>query len=124
VPTAKGGPAEPVTPRNLHRFLPYYRLLARKAVNKAGGVALGRALLPSGDGASPLLAHAAAQLVDELRRSGPLRDGELLTAGLLRPEVVGAWGRGDAASPPPASAALDRLLTVELALRAARGPRR
>ena len=45
LPTTRGGPAQPWRASTVHRFLPYYGKLARKAVTKVSGKVLDTPLL-------------------------------------------------------------------------------
>ena len=44
--TTRGGPALPMRPSTAGRYLPYYRLLGRKGLNKVSGQVVGRPLMP------------------------------------------------------------------------------
>jgi hypothetical protein len=112
VATSTGGPAEPWRPTNLHRFVPYYTQIGRKAVNKVSQRALNRPLLPVRNEAwwSPPDARraAVAALGEGDLRSGALYDERALAALL-----------GGAGDPRFAeTTVLGRVLTAELALRA------
>jgi len=107
VTTTRGAPAQPVRPRNLHRFAPYYLRLASKAVQKTTGRELYR---PRGERrlpASPAWRLAALRTLaapdPRSFRSRALFEGdelERLLADDGRSELFG------------------RVLTVEAALRA------
>jgi hypothetical protein len=113
IATSTGGPAEPWRPTNLHRFLPYYAQIGRRAVNKLSERTLGRTLLPTRTQAwwcPPAARRAAVAAVtrDELR-SRPLYHEHALERLLAR---AGEPESGQAT-------VLGRVLTAELALRAA-----
>jgi len=112
--TAKGGPAAPARLGNLLAFAPYYARLAEKGLNKVVQRGLGRSFRrPPGLGESAARARAAmvAQVGTSLDtwRSLPLYDPRALH------EMLIAAGRPDF----PDSVLLGRVLTAELALRAA-----
>jgi asparagine synthetase B (glutamine-hydrolysing) len=113
IATSTGGPAEPWRLTNLHRFAPYYAQIGRKAINKLSQRALNRALLPVRNDAwwSPPEARRAAvtALGDGDLRSRPLYDD-----GALAALLAGADDPGYAET-----TVLGRVLTAELALRAA-----
>jgi hypothetical protein len=113
VATSTGGPAEPWRPTNLHRFVPYYAQIGRKAVNKVSQRALNRPVLPVRTEAwwcPPDARRAAVEALGEGElRSRPLYDERALAA------LLGSVGH-------PAfteTTVLGRVLTAELALRAA-----
>jgi hypothetical protein len=113
VATSTGGPAEPWRPTNLHRFVPYYAQIARKAVNKLSQRTLNRPLLPERNEAwwSPPAARGAAVAA--------LGEGELRSRALYDERVLAAL-LGGAGDPRFAeTTVLGRVLTAELALRAA-----
>jgi hypothetical protein len=113
IATSTGGPAEPWRPTNLHRFLPYYTQIGRKAANKLSQRTLGRALLPGRTDAwwcPPAARRAAvAALTQDQLRSRPLYDEPALERLLER--------AGEPAFEE--TTMLGRVLTAELALRAA-----
>jgi asparagine synthase (glutamine-hydrolysing) len=113
IATSTGGPAEPWRPTNLHRFFPYYTQIGRKAANKLSQRTLGRALLPGRTEAwwcPPAARRAAvAALTHDQLRSRPLYDEPALERLLER--------AGEPAFEE--TTVLGRVLTAELALRAA-----
>lgn len=119
IETAKGGPAQ--TPRltNLHRFVPYYGQIARKGVNKFSERLLHRPLLLPAAPSEPIRAAARAALVESFDDGRPLSWETMRARGLYRRNAVdellshaGTPGFKDVGL-------LCRVLTVELALRAA-----
>jgi hypothetical protein len=119
VATDSGGPAEPWRPTNLHRFLPYYTQLARKAVNKVGQKFLDRKLVRAvemGNWWCPPEARRTiidspgnGALSDETMRSAPLFDRARLR------EFLDDARRDDFAD----TGLLARIMAVELNLQAA-----
>jgi hypothetical protein len=121
VETQAGGPAQPPGLSTMHRYLPYYTRTAHRALNKVSQKALGRRVLPPVeryDWWSSEQARSAAMgavrngsgrpLVDQLR-IGPLFDRGRLA------EFFALAGRPGFTDP----SMLGRVLTAELALRAA-----
>ena len=123
VETTSGGPAEPWRPSNLHRFAPYYRRIARKAINKLSQKAMGRPVLSSrhlnGHSSEPAAARAA--VLDHLENVADFRYDELRLAPLLRRDSFEELVRG-ARDPAMGDATLlGRVITAELALRETNG---
>ena len=120
VETQAGGPAEPPRPANLHRFGRYYMRTGHRAVNKIAQKTLGRRVLRPVERYDWWSPAASRQSVMRALRNGsgrPLVD-ELLTAPLFHRERLAAFfavARGSEFADP---AALGRILTAELALRA------
>jgi|GEM_PF-1401299 len=115
--TEAGGPASPMTPRNAHRFIPYYATLARRATRKLSQRAPWPLLTPQ-RAADPTRAQARAALVASLDDGHPLRHENMRSAALYERGVLNALLER-AGDPRLGSAAglLGRILTVELALR-------
>jgi hypothetical protein len=111
--TQRGGPASLVRWNTLPRFAPYYtRLLrsaARKVTRRAG----------AGHPTSPVLADAFRAAVQDLARRGVLAPASMRSGHLYRPERLAALVRQSAAPGFSDWAALGRVATLELALRAA-----
>jgi hypothetical protein len=119
VPTTKGGPAEPWRLTNLHRFSPYYLLIARKAVNKLSGKVFRRALLAPPLRADPRVAAARRAILLRMRDGG----GALSPDSMRAAPLFNHTGLADLEARSHDEAFLDtallgRILTVELALRA------
>ena len=118
VRTSRGGPAVPWRATNVHRFWPYYSQLGRKAINKISDKALGRTLLaappPTWDwedkaNNSVLDALDAEGFSHARMRSAPLYDAHRLDDFFARSRTPGFTE----------TPMLGRIVTVELALRAA-----
>lgn len=112
IATDSGGPAEPWRWTNLHRFLPYYAQLARRAANKASEGLIGRALWPIA-GSRPQWVEegtrryvASLELTPSSMLSGSLYDRRSLES------LLESVHRGGSITDE-----LGRILTVELALR-------
>jgi hypothetical protein len=119
VNTMKGGPARPMRLSNAHRFWPYYRLIGRKAVNKISEQVLRRPLLLSPSSSDPVRARARGALVNGLDDGRPLRTENMRSAALYkRGALEDLLSRAGDPSLKDA-VILQRILTVELALRAA-----
>lgn len=115
VPTEKGGPAQPTRVTNIHRFVPYYTRLGRKAVNKVTDKVFGRPLLSAAVHVDPLRGAARAKMIDDLGlRTSDWRSGSLYEPPKLR-ELLDTAGQADFAQ----AGLLGRMITIELALRAA-----
>jgi hypothetical protein len=115
LPTAKGGPAQPLRVNNLAAFAPYYARLGEKGLNKAAQRLVGRSFRRPPqldvDDAARVRAAAVACVGSDVDtwRSWPLYDREELGA------MLAAAGRRDFRD----SVLLGRILTTELGLRAA-----
>lgn len=111
LPTTRGGPAAPITPATFHRHLPFYLLMARKAVNKTSQLTVGRTPFPLPKQFGWPEPESNAAVVERLRRTGVLDPSELRIRPLLcddgvrRLETLDLSGR-----------MLGRLVTAELAL--------
>lgn len=118
VRTMKGGPAQRLRVGNAHRFIPYYGLIARKAVTKVSERLLGRPLLLPPSPTSPVRAAARQALVDHLEGGRPLRSSRMRSGPLFdRAAMDSLLAR--AGDPQLEDATLlQRILTVEMALRA------
>jgi Glutamine amidotransferase domain len=117
--TTSGGPAVPWRPGTMHRFAPYYARIARRAVTKLAQVTLGRPFLalPEDDWWLPPAARRAVINVlghDAGDRRNGMRSLSLYDVRALEDffATPPADGSGDAEL-------LGRIVTVELALRAA-----
>lgn len=118
VTTMKGGPAQPMRLTNAHRFLPYYGLIGRKAVSKISERVLRHPLLLPPASADPVRARARGALVDGLDDGRPLRAKNMRSAALYKQSALEEL-LSRAGDPSLQDAALlQRILTVELALRA------
>lgn len=119
--TTQGGPAEPFRWSAAHRFAPFYAIRAQNLVNKVGRQAVGRA--PLARSAAPDLeaARARCNALDAMGEGATLSAGGMHTAHLYAPAALDALL--SAARSPGFSDGemLDRVLTVELTVRAAAG---
>lgn len=111
--TTRGGPALPMRPSTLHRYLPYYRLLARKGLNKASGQVIGRPLMPLPHSYAWPREESDRAAVDHLRERGTLDWDHLRVRPLLSATGVDRLRRSEASA-----ATLGRALTLEMALAA------
>jgi len=117
LPASIGGPAQPQRLTNLHRFIPYYRKYARKAITKVGQRLIGRALLLPPPIPDELRSAARAAVVKGLSESGPLRAQQMRSGSLFEPEALNAL-LARAGDPTLKEAKLlERILTAEQALR-------
>ena len=112
VATSTGGPAAPRRPMNLHRFVPYYTQLGRKALNKVTLRAFGRSLAPERVRSWWCPAPARRAAIDALG-SGELRVGPLLNTDAVE-RLFDDARRADFRQ----TTILGRVLTAELALQA------
>ncbi|HXY86375.1 MAG TPA: hypothetical protein VEH52_12925 [Gaiellaceae bacterium] len=115
VPTTKGGPAQPTRITNAHRFAPYYVRLGRKAINRLTGKALGRPLLM----APPVVLHERVSARATLLERLDLRDSEWRSAPLYEPARLAELIRDSSRPDFGHETLFNRMITVELALRAA-----
>ena len=115
--TAKGGPAQPLRASNALRFLPYWGVLARKGANKLAAATVDRTPFTFGGATGPYVAEGRRRTVEHLRAGGAFAPGALRGEPLYEPRVA----RALLEDPGPATVMdglLDRVVTVELALRA------
>jgi hypothetical protein len=113
IETTRGGPALPMRPSTLHRYLPYYRLLGRKGLNKATGQLLGRPLMPFPHDYTWPEQESNRAATEHLRERGVLDWDALRVRPLLTDDGVDLLRRHEASS-----AMLGRVLTAEMALAA------
>jgi hypothetical protein len=113
VETTSGGPALPMRPSTVHRYLPYYTSLAKRGLNKTTAKVTGREPFPPRRDFHWDEARANANVVSHLLESGVLDWGRLRTRPLLSPIGVARFRAGRV---PPVM--LGRLLTAEMALHA------
>lgn len=118
VETSTGGPAEPWRATNLHRFVPYYGQLARRALAKLAQRMPGRPLLAitSGSWYCPATARRAA--LEYLGGGGVPRAAELRSAALYNPVALDALFDRAAHATFSETTVLGRVITTELALQA------
>ncbi len=120
VPTTWGGPAQPLRLSNLHRFAPFYADLGRRAANKIAERTLGRHV----HGASqPPDERRVAEKVEILRQLStedrPPAAGDMRSAALYHESKLNDFLRRARGTDFGDDALLGRVVTVELALRAA-----
>src|SRR5206468_7827082 len=113
IATTHGGPAQPMRLGNVHRFVPYYLLLASKAVQKITGVHIYRPLAAQRAQTSTELRLAAVRAVAGRDGTGSLRSQSLFRPGELE-RLLGEGARSEAGQAP----LFGRALTIEAALRA------
>ena len=114
IATDTGAPAGAWGLRNVHRFVPYYLKLGRKALNKVSSRAIGRELLPASLPTGPSMTAAISGFLATLDLDpSTMRSGSLYAAEPLR-GFLGAARGGTFADLD----LLGRIITVELALRA------
>jgi hypothetical protein len=109
--TTRGGPATPMRLSTLHKYAPYYALLARKGVNKLSAKATGEPWWPFPMNYPWDESAARAAVVNQLRGSGLLDWDNLRIRALLSDNGIRRLAEGEAGS-----AMLGRVLTAELAL--------
>ena len=115
VGTTRGGPAQPWRVSNVHRFLPYYQQLGRKAVTKTSEKLLGRFLLLQSR-TFPWSTRANTKVLASLAAEGSFRPGELRTGSLYQPQALEALLARAGAGDFTQNALLGRIITLELAL--------
>ena len=109
--TTRGGPATPMRPSTIHRYLPLYGQLARRGYNKLTERIVGRPLWPFPTPHSRTLDDANAAVVARLRERGLLDWDGLRCRPLLSAQGVELLRTGATSADT-----LGRVLTVELAL--------
>lgn len=117
LPTTMGGPAQPLRLRNVHRFAPYYGRAARATARKIQE----RLRPPAAGSPDPEIARRRALVLDALREGGVLEVSTMRSRELYDERALGellAWTRRPNFS---SWALLERIATLELALRAAAG---
>jgi hypothetical protein len=122
VETTRGGPAQPWTATNLHRFLPYYRTIARKAISKVAQKRLGRMVLATGARFNPCDLPARRALLDYLGWKGRLERSDFRSAPLFQGRVLDEFLRRAYEDPTIDVTLLGRIVTAELAVRATGTP--
>jgi hypothetical protein len=119
IPTSSGGPAQPLRPANVHRFVPYYARLGRKAFTKIAQKGVRRSLLApkrSIDGHDELSRRIA---FERLTDGGEIRVEDLRSRALYDDRVLGSFLARALHGEPSEETLVRRVITVELALRAA-----
>jgi glutamine amidotransferase-like protein len=118
IETTRGGPAEPWKATNLHRFLPYYGTIARKAISKVAQKTLGRTVFATGARFNPCDLPARRVLFDHLGWKGRLERSDFRSATLFQPRALDEFLRRAYSHPTIDVTLLGRLVTAELAVRA------
>jgi asparagine synthetase B (glutamine-hydrolysing) len=119
IETTSGGPAESLRFGNVHQFLPYYGKLARKAVTKFTDVALGHALLVPRANARPRDIATRVSVLDRAVDGEPLRPAAMRCRSLFDDDALDDLVSNARTADFRAVDFFGRVLTVELALRAA-----
>jgi hypothetical protein len=113
LPTTRGGPAVPMRPTTFHRYLPYYGLMTRKAVNKLTYMGVGRTPFPFPVAPKWPEAESNAALLRHLQDTGVVDLDHLRVRSLLSDEGVRRL-----ATLQMSSKMMGRVLTAEMALAA------
>jgi hypothetical protein len=114
VQTTAGGPAEPWRVSNLHRFVPYYAEIGRRAIVKLSTRAFGRPLLMPQPRLDPRSADARVRVLDDLK----LKHAEMLSGGLYNFRRFDEFLARARDPGFPHGTLVARIITLELALRA------
>ncbi len=118
--TDTGGPAEPWRLTNLHRFAPYYGKLGRQATRKVTKKVLGRTLLAAAPPPHrPRAAEARRALMSRVEAKGVLDISNMRSGRLYEPRSLRILLEEAGAPGFPHDMLFGRIVTVELALRAA-----
>ena len=100
----------------LHRFLPYYARIGRRAVTKVAQTTIGRPLLAP-DMNSWWAPPAARRVALDMLGDEAIRQGELRSLSLYDPTELEKLFESARAEKPLDAQLLGRIITVELALR-------
>jgi Glutamine amidotransferase domain len=119
VQTSNGGPAEPQRVSNLHRFVPYYADIGRRAFNKLTEKATGRALLAPSHRPDDRIVSGRRAVLDQLASGGGLSAGTMRTGRLYDPAALDQLVQRAMAPDFADDQLLGRIVTLELALQAA-----
>jgi hypothetical protein len=117
--TVTGGPAEPWRLSNLHRFLPYYGNLARRAVTKLTQTTTGRPILAPSPTVDERIVSARRAILEQLSKDGALTPSEMRAGRLFKLAALEELLERAARPDFPDDELLGRIITIELALRAA-----
>lgn len=118
LPTSAGGPAEPRRPWNVHRFVPYYRDLGQRAMRKTSQRAFGRTLFPQ-ESPRRFFGPERRAILDHVGGGRSLTHADLRSASLYKQRELDEFLQRARADDFPDTDLLGRIVTVELALRAA-----
>jgi hypothetical protein len=119
VQTTRGGPAQRPRVGNMHKFAPYYLVLGRKGINKVSQKALGRTLLAPAPGIFPWEHTATNNVLDHLGREQPFEYANMRSAPLFDPSALDDFLERARDPDFTETDLLGRIITVELAMRAA-----
>ena len=111
IETTRGGPAIPMRPSTVHRYLPYYRVLARKGANKVLGAVGSKPLFATDHPSAPIEDAAARAVVADLERRGPLDWEHMRIRPLLSDAGLERLRSGEAGA-----SMIGRVATAEMAL--------
>jgi hypothetical protein len=121
VATTTGGPAIPIRLSNIHRFWPLWKNMTNRAVAIGSKRLLGKTMQvwppPPLSSGYPLPAWRTT-FYSYARSEGLLAYDAMDSRGLYRRGEFMAYVERAAASPPPSSEFLDRVISVEMAMRA------
>jgi hypothetical protein len=121
VETATGGPAEPWSLTNIHRFAPYYANVSRRAANKIAQRAFGHPVFKSRTPAHSATRETRDAGLRQLEATGGSRYEDLRLGALLDRHRYGDLVRRVREGEPADVVLLGRIVTAELALRASDG---
>jgi hypothetical protein len=120
IPTTWGGPAEPIRVQNMHRFLPYYADIGRRAANKLSEKAFGRGWFARPEAVDSRTVAARRALLEYVSgdKTMPPKYSNMRSAPLFNPKQLDEFLLQALEPCFPDTALFGRVLTVELALRA------
>lgn len=116
--THTGSPATVMRPRNVHRFLPYYVRMGRKAITNVSRKYMARGLLAPAPVFNDRVTAARRALLDQLGAEQPLTHATMRSASLYKAAELDAFLAQVRQPDFAETEMLGRVLTVELALRA------
>lgn len=118
IETTNGGPAEPQRMSNIHRFLPYYADMGRRALNKLTERATGRGLLSRSDAPDERIVSARRAVLDQVKGGEALEIGRMRTGRLYEPGKLDDLFQRAMRPDFGDDELLGRIVTLELTLRA------
>jgi hypothetical protein len=118
VETVIGGPATPWRVSNVHRFLPYYKEFGRRGVNKLSQK-MGLSLFAPQKAPDRRLVSARRAVLDHVSKEGALTAANMRAGRLFKPTALAALVERAARPDFAQDELLGRIITIELALRAA-----
>jgi hypothetical protein len=119
IETTNGGPADPQRISNIHRFLPYYVDMGRRALNKLAERATGRGLFSRPNHPDERIVAARRAVLDQFTGDEALTPQTMRTARLYDPAALGQLVERARRPDFDGDELLGRILTLELTLRAA-----